>query len=62
MKFGQTVSIIPGGHVACMGDMRNGHNISAGKPEGKRSLRKPGHRWEDNIRMGLTEIGREGVK
>jgi len=30
-----------------------------GKPEGKRSLGKYGHRWEYNIRMDLTEIGWE---
>jgi hypothetical protein len=26
------------------------------KPEGKRSLRRPRHRWEDNIKMGLQEV------
>jgi hypothetical protein len=31
------------------------------KPEGKRPLGKPRLRWEDNIRMDLREIGREGV-
>jgi hypothetical protein len=28
-----------------------------GKPEGKRPLRIPKRRWEDNIKMGLSEIG-----
>jgi hypothetical protein len=28
-----------------------------GKPEGRRSLRRHIHRWENNIRMDLTEIG-----
>jgi hypothetical protein len=28
-----------------------------GKPEGKRSLGRLTHRWEDNIKMDLTEIG-----
>ena len=28
-----------------------------GKPTGKRLLRKPRRRWEDNIRMDLEEIG-----
>jgi hypothetical protein len=28
-----------------------------GKPEGKRPLGRPGHRWEDNIRMDLKGIG-----
>jgi hypothetical protein len=31
------------------------------KPEGKRSLGRPRHRWEDNIRMDLREILGEGV-
>ena len=29
-----------------------------GKPEGKRSLGRPRHRWEDNIKMGLEEVVR----
>jgi hypothetical protein len=32
-----------------------------GEPEGKRSLRKPRRRWEDNIKMDLGEILWEGV-
>jgi hypothetical protein len=28
-----------------------------GKPEGKRPLERPRHRWEDNIRMDLQEVG-----
>jgi hypothetical protein len=31
------------------------------KPEGKRPLRRPGCRWENNIRMDLGEIGCEAV-
>ena len=31
--------------------------ILAGKPTGKRPLQRPRHRWEDNIRMDLREIG-----
>ena len=31
--------------------------IFAGKHTGKRTLGKPRHRWEDNIRMDLKEIG-----
>jgi hypothetical protein len=27
------------------------------KPEGKGLLRRPRHRWEDNIRMDLREMG-----
>jgi hypothetical protein len=28
-----------------------------GKPEGKRPLGRPRHRWVDNIRMDLGEVG-----
>jgi len=28
-----------------------------GKPEGKRPLGRPRHRWVDNIRMDLQEVG-----
>jgi hypothetical protein len=28
-----------------------------GKPEGKRPLGRPRHRWIDNIKMDLLEIG-----
>jgi len=28
-----------------------------GKPEGKRQLGRPRHRWEDNIKMDLQEVG-----
>jgi hypothetical protein len=32
-----------------------------GKPEGKRPLGRPRHRWEDNIKMDLREIGVSGA-
>ena len=28
-----------------------------GKPEGKRSLGRPRHTWDDNIKMVLQEVG-----
>jgi hypothetical protein len=31
------------------------------KPDGKRPLGRPRHRWEDNIRIDLREIGWECV-
>jgi len=49
------------GSVAPMGDMRNAYKILVGKPEGKRPFRRSRHRWEDNIRMDLKEIGWEVV-
>ena len=41
------------GHVARMGEDRGVHRVFMGKPEGKRSLRRPRRRWEDNIKMDL---------
>jgi hypothetical protein len=35
--------------------------MSVVKPEGKRQLRRPRRRWEDNIRMDLREIGLHGM-
>jgi hypothetical protein len=32
-----------------------------GKPEGKRPLGTPRHRWVDNIKMDLSEIGWDDV-
>jgi hypothetical protein len=32
-----------------------------GKPEGKRPLERPRHRWDNGMRMDLREIGRGGV-
>ena len=32
-----------------------------GKPEGKRPSGRPRHRWEDNIKMDLQEVGFEGM-
>jgi hypothetical protein len=45
------------GHVVCMGEVRGAHNILVGRPEGRRPLGRPRRRWEDNIKMDLTEIG-----
>jgi hypothetical protein len=41
------------GHVARMGEGRDVHRVLVGKPEGKRPLGRPRHRWEDNIKMDL---------
>ena len=32
-----------------------------GKPEGKKPLGRPRRRWEDNIKMGLQEVGCRGM-
>jgi hypothetical protein len=38
------------------GEKRNACRILVGKPEGKRPLGRPRHRWVDNIKMDLREI------
>jgi hypothetical protein len=40
-----------------MGEMINAYKILVRKPEGKRTLRRPRHRWEDNTRTNHREIG-----
>ncbi|KAJ4446397.1 hypothetical protein ANN_13093 [Periplaneta americana] len=44
-------------HVARMGESRNAYRVLVGRPEGKRPLRRPKCRWEDNIEMDLREVG-----
>ena len=44
------------GHVARMGEEREAYRVLVGKPEGKRPLGRPRHRWVDN-RMDLQEVG-----
>jgi hypothetical protein len=36
-----------------MGKRMNAYRIYVGKPEGKRPLGRPRHRWVDNIKMDL---------
>jgi hypothetical protein len=44
-------------HVARMGEGRGVYSILVGRPEGKRPLGRPRHRWEDNIKLDLRETG-----
>jgi hypothetical protein len=44
------------GHVALMGEERKVYKVLVRKPEGKRPLGRPRHRWENGIRMDLREI------
>jgi hypothetical protein len=41
------------GHVARIGQRRGVYSVLVGKPEGKRPLGRPRHRWEDNIKMNF---------
>ena len=44
-----------------MGERRDVYRILVGKREGKTSLGRPRHRWEDNIEMDLQEMGCGGM-
>jgi hypothetical protein len=44
--------------VAHIGEGRGVHRVLVGKPEGKKPLGRPKHRWEDNIKMDFQEVGR----
>jgi hypothetical protein len=44
-----------------MGEGRGVYRVLVGRPKGKRPLARPRHRWEDNIKMDLREIGIDGV-
>ena len=45
------------GHVVRMGEESGVYRVLVGKPEGKRPLGRPRHRWVDNIRLDLQEVG-----
>jgi hypothetical protein len=49
------------GQVAHMGEGRGVYRVLVGRPKGKRPLGRPGHRWEDNIKMDLRDIGLMGL-
>jgi hypothetical protein len=49
------------GHVACMGEGRGVYMVLVGRPEGKRPLGRPRHRWEDKVKLDLRKTGINGV-
>jgi hypothetical protein len=48
-------------HVALTGEKMKAYMILVAKQEGKRPLGRRRHRWEDNIKMDLREIGWDGM-
>jgi len=49
------------GHVACTGEGKSVYRVLVGNLRGKRPLWRPRHRWEDNIKMDLQEVGCGGM-
>jgi hypothetical protein len=50
-------SLEMGGACSTYGGRERFVQGSGGKPEGKRPLGRPRHRWEDNVKMDLREVG-----
>jgi hypothetical protein len=48
-------------HVAHTGVRRCSYRVLVGRPEGKKPLVRPRHRWEDNIKKDLQEMGSESI-
>jgi hypothetical protein len=49
------------GHAACMGEGRGVYRVLVGEPQGRRPLGRPRHRWEDNVKLDVREIGIDGT-
>jgi hypothetical protein len=49
------------GHVARMGEGRGVYRDLVRRPDGKRPLERPRHRWEDNIKMCFQKVGCGGI-
>jgi len=45
------------GHVARMGERRGVYRVLVGEPEGNGPLGRSRHRWKDNIKLDLQEVG-----
>jgi len=50
-----------GGACSACGERRGVYRVLVGKLEGKRPLGRPRHRWENNIKMDLQEVGCGGT-
>jgi hypothetical protein len=44
-----------------MGKTKGAYRVLVVEYEGRRPLRRPGRKWEDNIKVYLEEIGSGGV-
>jgi hypothetical protein len=49
------------GTCSTHGEGRSVYKVLVARPEGKRPLVRPRHRWEDNIKMDLRETGIDGA-
>jgi hypothetical protein len=40
-----------------MGEGGVAYRVLVGRPEGRRSIGRPRHRWRDNVKMDFQEVG-----
>jgi len=45
-----------GKYVPRVEDRRDAYRVLVGRPEGRRLLGRPRHRWEENIKMDLMAL------
>jgi hypothetical protein len=57
----KSIRIILEEQTTCIREKRIEYRALVGKPEGKRTLERPRHAWVKHIKMGVKEIGWEGV-
>jgi hypothetical protein len=50
-----------GGTCSTHGEGRSFYRVLVRRSKGKSQLGRPRHRWEDNVKMGLTEKGTDGA-
>jgi hypothetical protein len=55
MKVIRPMRIKWAGNIARLGRKRNAYRHLVGKPEGKRPLGRPRHRWNENIEIYIRE-------
>jgi len=49
------------GRLARIWEGRGVYKVLVGKPAGQRPLGRPKHRWENNIKMDVQEVGCRGM-
>jgi hypothetical protein len=55
-QSGDQVKKEMGGAYGTYGGQRGAHRVLVGKPEGRKPLERPRHRWEDNIKMDMQDM------
>jgi hypothetical protein len=50
------------GDIASMGEWRGAYRVLVGRPDGNVTLGRPRHRWEDNIKTDLQDVGWWGME